>query len=167
MDNEHEDNDGTDDARRSGRDKDSGDKARGVQVANPSEIGLGTPDCGMEQGRADAPQVDGTGEGAQQVAFQWRSAPLPTVDEFAGYEQIQPGAADRIIAMAEKSLDAEIEAQRKANEVAANAPNANQGKKTDKTRDVRFMNEAEDPGARGHAGAGVSFVGNQNGYKAL
>lgn len=84
MNNEHEDNDGIDDARRSGRNKDSGDKARGVQVANPSEIGLGTPDCGMEQGRADAPQVDGTGEGAQQVAFQWRSAPLPTVDEFAG-----------------------------------------------------------------------------------
>ncbi len=44
---------------------------------------------------------------------------MPTVDEFASYEQIQPGAADRIIAMAEKSLDAEIDAQRKSNEVAA------------------------------------------------
>lgn len=31
-------------------------------------------------------------------------------------------------------------------------PNANRGKKTDKTRDVHFMNETEDPGARGHAG---------------
>lgn len=119
MDDEHEDDDGIDAARSGGRNEDSGDETRGVQVTDPSEIGRGTPDSGMEQGRPDTPRVNGTGEGVQQVAFQWRSAPLPTVDEFAGYERIQPGAANRIITMAEKSLDAEIEAQRKANEVAA------------------------------------------------
>lgn len=37
-----------------------------------------------------------------------RSAPLPTVNEYRGYEQVLPGAADRIMTMAEKSLDMEI-----------------------------------------------------------
>ena len=119
MDDEHEDVDGIDAARSGGRNKDSGDETRGVQVADSGEVGLGTPDGSVEQGRSDAPGVDETGEGVRQVAVQWRSAPLPTVDEFAGYERIQPGAADRIITMAVKSLDAEIEAQRTSNEVAA------------------------------------------------
>lgn len=100
MDDEHEDDDGIDAARSGGRNEDSGDETRGVQVTDSSEIGRGTPDSGMEQGRPDTPRVNGTGEGVQQVAFQWRSAPLPTVDEFAGYERIQPGAANRIITMA-------------------------------------------------------------------
>ena len=119
MDDEHEDDDGIDAARSGCRNEDSGDGTRGIQVADSGEIGHGTPDGGVEQGRSDSSRVDGTGEGVQQVALQWRSAPLPTVDEFAGYERIQPGAADRIITMAEKSLDAEIEAQRTSNEVAA------------------------------------------------
>lgn len=100
MDDEHEDDDGIDAARSGGRNEDSGDETRGVQVTDSGEIGRGTPDSGMEQGRPDTPRVNGTGEGVQQVAFQWRSAPLPTVDEFAGYERIQPGAANRIITMA-------------------------------------------------------------------
>ena len=119
MDDEHEDDDGIDAARSGCRNEDSGDGTRGIQVADSGEIGHGTPDGGVEQGRPDSSRVDGTGEGVQQVALQWRSAPLPTVDEFAGYERIQPGAADRIITMAEKSLDAEIEAQKTSNEVAA------------------------------------------------
>lgn len=119
MDDEHEDDDGIDAARSGCRNEDSGDGTCGIQVADSGEIGHGTPDGGVEQGRPDSSRVDGTGEGFQQVALQWRSAPLPTVDEFAGYERIQPGAADRIITMAEKSLDAEIEAQRTSNEVAA------------------------------------------------
>lgn len=119
MDDEHEDDDGIDAARSGCRNEDSGDGTRGIQVADSGEIGRGTPSGGMEQGRPDSSRVNGTGEGVQQVALQWRSAPLPTVDEFAGYERIQPGAADRIITMAEKSLDAEIEAQRTSNEVAA------------------------------------------------
>lgn len=119
MDDEHEDDDGIDAARSGCRNEDSGDGTRGIQVADSGEISHGTPDGGVEQGRPDSSRVDGTGEGVQQVALQWRSAPLPTVDEFAGYERIQPGAADRIITMAEKSLDAEIEAQRTSNEVAA------------------------------------------------
>ena len=91
-----------------------------AEYRSPIQVkSAGTPSGGMEQGRPDSSRVNGTGEGVQQVALQWRSAPLPTVDEFAGYERIQPGAADRIITMAEKSLDAEIEAQRTSNEVAA------------------------------------------------
>ena len=31
-----------------------------------------------------------------------RRAPLPTVSEFAGYENVLPGAADRILAMTEE-----------------------------------------------------------------
>lgn len=38
-----------------------------------------------------------------------RSAPLPTVDEFGGYEQVLPGAADRILRMAEESMAASHE----------------------------------------------------------
>lgn len=41
-----------------------------------------------------------------------RSGPLPTIEEFAGYEQVLPGGADRIMTMAEKALDAEIASQR-------------------------------------------------------
>ena len=39
-----------------------------------------------------------------------------------------------------------------------NAPNANRGKKTGKTRDVYFMNETEDPGARGMRAPGSRFI---------
>ena len=88
MDDEHEDDDGIDAARSGCRNEDSGDGTRGIQVADSGEIGHGTPDGGVEQGRSDSSRVDGTGEGVQQVALQWRSAPLPTVDEFAGYERI-------------------------------------------------------------------------------
>lgn len=41
-----------------------------------------------------------------------RSGPLPTVDEFGGYERILPGAADRILRMAEKSMEASHESTR-------------------------------------------------------
>ncbi len=41
-----------------------------------------------------------------------RSAPLPPVEEMQGYESILPGAADRIIAMAEKSNDSVIDSQK-------------------------------------------------------
>ena len=34
-----------------------------------------------------------------------RSAPLPTVEEFAGYEAVQKGSADRILSMAESAQD--------------------------------------------------------------
>lgn len=36
------------------------------------------------------------------------SGPLPPASEFKRYDEVLPGAADRIIKMAEKSLDAEI-----------------------------------------------------------
>lgn len=38
-----------------------------------------------------------------------RNAPLPTVDEFRGYEHVLPGAADRILKMAETSMEASRE----------------------------------------------------------
>lgn len=38
----------------------------------------------------------------------YRSAPLPDPQEFSGYEAVLPGAADRIIAMAEKEQDSLI-----------------------------------------------------------
>lgn len=46
-----------------------------------------------------------------------RSAPLPTVEEFGGYDQVLPGAADRILQMAEKSMEARHEAIRADAEV--------------------------------------------------
>lgn len=39
--------------------------------------------------------------------------PLPPASEFAKYEQVVPGSADRIIKMAEKSMDADIELERR------------------------------------------------------
>jgi uncharacterized membrane protein len=41
------------------------------------------------------------------------SAPLPTSREFAGYEQALPGAADRILTMAEKEAEYRRENQKK------------------------------------------------------
>ncbi|MCG7243795.1 DUF2335 domain-containing protein [Corynebacterium sp. ACRPS] len=50
----------------------------------------------------DGPQV----ESAQvQAMFAARSGPLPAVQDFSGYESVLPGAADRIIKMAETALD--------------------------------------------------------------
>jgi uncharacterized membrane protein len=37
------------------------------------------------------------------------SGPLPQSSEFGAYEQVLPGAADRIMSMAEKALDAQVE----------------------------------------------------------
>lgn len=41
------------------------------------------------------------------------SGPLPQASEFKKYEDTLPGAANRILKMAEKSLDAEIEDERR------------------------------------------------------
>lgn len=38
---------------------------------------------------------------------QFRSAPLPTPEEFGQYENVCPGAADRILKMSEQGLDAQ------------------------------------------------------------
>jgi uncharacterized membrane protein len=48
----------------------------------------------------------------------YRSGPLPPVGDFAGYEQVLPGAAERIFAMAEKAQDAAIELDAKESKAA-------------------------------------------------
>lgn len=56
-----------------------------------------------------APRADD----AQVVSqFQLHQGPLPPPAEFAAYEQAQPGAADRILAMAERDQAAYIHDQR-------------------------------------------------------
>lgn len=63
------------------------------------------------------PQGDGSGEPSQemtavmQTAAMIRSAPLPAPHEFKGYEAVLPGAADRILRMAEKDQDSLIAAR--------------------------------------------------------
>lgn len=47
----------------------------------------------------------------QQIEY-LRSGPLPVVSEFAGYDKVLPGAANRIMKMAEKSIDIEEEDRR-------------------------------------------------------
>lgn len=67
------------------------------------------PDTGervVESGSSFTPTNELAGF-AEAIQVQ-RSAPLPTVEEFQGYEQVLNGAADRILTMAERSLDAEI-----------------------------------------------------------
>ena len=46
-----------------------------------------------------------------QTAAMIRSAPLPAPREFKGYEAVLPGAADRILRMAEKDQDSLIAAR--------------------------------------------------------
>ena len=47
------------------------------------------------------------------------SGPLPSSKELAGYEQTLPGAADRILRMAEDSLHSEIDSQKRIVEIYA------------------------------------------------
>lgn len=58
---------------------------------------------------ASLPEIDNKNnqqklQNTQIVATQLYSGPLPPASELARYEQVLPGAADRIIAMAEKQL---------------------------------------------------------------
>jgi uncharacterized membrane protein len=48
----------------------------------------------------------------QEVSVSYQG-PLPTSREFAGYEQVLPGAADRILAITEKEADNRRESQAK------------------------------------------------------
>lgn len=65
----------------------------------------------------DGPVPEGSNGGVQgelfpagliQARFE-RSGPLPTVADFAGYENVLPGAADRILKMAETAQAAAVE----------------------------------------------------------
>jgi uncharacterized membrane protein len=54
---------------------------------------------------------DGNQPQKQQLEVSY-SAPLPPSREFAGYEQVLPGAADRILTMAEKEAEHRRENQK-------------------------------------------------------
>lgn len=62
-------------------------------------------------GRADA---SGQEEASLVVRTAAYSGPLPPASEFARYESVLPGAADRILAMAEKEQEFQIEQARRA-----------------------------------------------------
>lgn len=89
----------------------------------------GQPNSGMESSGQRPEILNGLPEGADQgnpaltlehYSYS-RSGPLPDVAEFAGYEQVLPGAADRIMAMAEHALHAEIQTQQRESRAEATA----------------------------------------------
>lgn len=71
-------------------------------------------DQGVEHDR----RFDSEGDGSPVVStslthMEVTSGPLPSSKELAGYEQTLPGAADRILRMAEDSLHSEIDSQKR------------------------------------------------------
>lgn len=54
-----------------------------------------------------AQKADDNSQNRAQIAIA-HQGPLPMATEFAAYEKVLPGSADRIITMAEKSLESEI-----------------------------------------------------------
>ena len=87
------------------------------------EVGNGdsstAPDESLGNGGRQPAQSDGQGIDLNAIAIAARSGPLPSVEEYAGYERVLPGAADRILAMAEKSLDVEISDRKAATAMEA------------------------------------------------
>lgn len=51
------------------------------------------------------PQISKKEERTISKSLSFRSAPIPTVEELQGYENIQEGLASRIVAMAEKQQE--------------------------------------------------------------
>lgn len=77
-------------------------------------------DQGVEHDR----RFDSEGDGSPVVStslthMEVTSGPLPSSKELAGYEQTLPGAADRILRMAEDSLHSEIDSQKRIVEIYA------------------------------------------------
>ncbi|RSX53979.1 hypothetical protein D2E25_0285 [Bifidobacterium goeldii] len=64
---------------------------------------------------------DSKGDGSPIVGYmshvEMTSSPLPSSKELAGYERVLPGAADRILGMAEDSLHSEIDYQKQLVEI--------------------------------------------------
>lgn len=72
-----------------------------------------TASQGVEHDRRRASEGDGSSViTASMSQMEMTSGPLPSSKELAGYEQVLPGAADRIIRMAEDSLHSEIDYQK-------------------------------------------------------
>ena len=77
---------------------------------------------GLEQdGRSDSESDEKPtiGRRVSMTHMEMTSGPLPSAAEFSRYEQVLPGAADRILSMAEQSLQAEIEGQREVRKIYA------------------------------------------------
>lgn len=107
----------------------------GIPEAARAQLQSDDGTAGADQGVEQRGQSDQTGDGSAertmtvtetQVAAFMHSGPLPAVSEFAGYNQVLPGAADRILSMAEKSLDMEIsDRQREGESKRANQDDEN------------------------------------------
>lgn len=77
---------------------------------------------GLEQdGRSDSEgdEKSTVGRRVSMTHMEMTSGPLPSATEFSRYERVLPGAADRILSMAEQSLQAEIEGQREIRKIYA------------------------------------------------
>jgi uncharacterized membrane protein len=68
------------------------------------------------------------------------SAPLPTAVEFSGYERTLPGAAERILLMAEKEQQARIELGNKEQEYKILAHNREQDNQFKNSENARYCN---------------------------
>ncbi|QGH70017.1 DUF2335 domain-containing protein [Pseudactinotalea sp. HY158] len=80
----------------------------GVDRLRSGSLGRREPD--LESG--DGFHPEGHQDSIPGLEFTYvRQAPLPPVEEFAGYEQVLSGAAHRILRMAEKSQDARVAAE--------------------------------------------------------
>lgn len=114
MDNEQQSNpEGHDEGRAN-----SSDSQGGAEVVHAGDSST-APDESLGNGGRQPAQSDGQGIDLNAIAIAARSGPLPSVEEYAGYERVLPGAADRILAMAEKSLDIEISDRKAATAMEA------------------------------------------------
>ncbi|MCH9277239.1 DUF2335 domain-containing protein [Bifidobacterium amazonense] len=77
-----------------------------------------TANQGVEHDRRRDPKGDGSPiVGYAMSHVEMTSSPLPSSKELAGYEHVLPGAADRILSMAEDSLHSEIDYQKQLVEI--------------------------------------------------
>ena len=117
----HEDiNEASDDSRiQSGGD--SGTDGQDAKIGGSENHDVSrTADQGLESDRRFDPEGDGSPiVSASLTHMEVKSGPLPSSKELAEYEQTLPGAADRILRMAEDSLHSEIDSQKRVVEIYA------------------------------------------------
>lgn len=101
------------------RHADSRDAQGGAEIVRAGDGG-GAPIESLDDGGRQPEEGDGRGiiNAGASITYS-RSAPLPTVAEYEGYERVLPGSADHIVTMAEKSLDSQIEDTRAARAIEA------------------------------------------------
>lgn len=100
---------------------DSGADRQNTEIGGSENHDLSrTADQGVEHDRRFDPEGDGSPVvSASLTHMEVTSGPLPSSKELAGYEQALPGAADRILRMAEDSLHSEIDSQKRIVEIYA------------------------------------------------